>query len=247
MSVPVGHDDGINNTLSYAPPLMVPSPAAHGEQSQTAHSLVPAIADAPPTAPGIGCPPPDPAPPRVRPIEANIALKNMRGRWLLDPDPVPKALWIGKLSFAFSLTAVALGAALLPLPYEARKDADGIAAVVAPLLENRLRPAPTARLPRLVVQSRRGFVNEPVPLDILLADASGEETLTLLGLVAGTKLSAGTPLGSTGWQLPARELGNAFAYAPRDFVGVMDALIDLRSASNQPIDVRTIRLEWIQK
>ena len=193
--------------------------------------------------------------PRVHPVEANIALKNMRGRWLLDPALAPHPPWIGKLSFVFSLTAVVgFGAAALTLPNLVRNPAGGIAAAEPPLNLYPSEPPlnlspsePPTQPARLVVQSQHGFVNEAVPLGISLADASGGESLTLLGLVAGTRLSAGTPLGSTVWQLSARELGSALAYAPHDFVGVMDAVIDLRSASGQPIDVQVVRLEWIRK
>src|SRR4029077_5023313 len=100
---------------------------------------------------------------------------------------------------------------------------------------------------RLVVESHKGFSNEPIPLGVKLNAASGAETLTLVGLANGTKLSAGTPLGLTGWQMSARDLGNAFAYAPRDFVGVMDAAIDLRAARDRLVDSQFVRLEWMPK
>src|SRR5262249_23207163 len=179
----------------------------------------------------------DELPPRARPLEANIALKNMQGRWSLDPPRARQPPWIGKLSFVFSLTAlIGVGAAALALPNGVRNPAGGIATPETPLkLSATERPI---QLTRLVVQSQHGFVNEPVPLGISLAGASGGESLTLLGLVAGTRLSVGTPLGATVWQLSARELVNALVYAPSDFVGVMDALIDLRSASGQPMDVQ---------
>ena len=45
----------------------------------------------------------------------------------------------------------------------------------------------------------------------------------------GTELSAGTPLGPTRWRVSAHDLGKAIAYSPKDFVGVMDLAIDLRS------------------
>jgi hypothetical protein len=71
--------------------------------------------------------------------------------------------------------------------------------------------------------------------------------LTLVGLATGTKVSAGAPLGPTGWQLSARDIGKAFAYAPKDFVGVMDAAVDLRSPRDRLVDSQIVRLEWIQK
>ena len=206
-------------------------------------------------APSVAGPNIDLIPPRVRPVEANIALKNMQGRWLLEPALAPQPPWIGKLSFVFSLTAVVgLGAAALALPNGVRNPAGGIAAAEPPLNLYPSEPPlnlypsePPIHPARLVVQNQHGFVNEAVPLGISLADASGGESLTLLGLVAGTKLSAGTPVGATVWRLSARELGSALAYAPNDFVGVMDAVIDLRSASGQPMDVQVVRLEWIRK
>jgi hypothetical protein len=187
----------------------------------------------------------DLTPPRVRSVEGSIAFKKMQGRWLLDADPAPQRMWIGKLSFVFSLAAIVLGSALLLLLNELGQDAGGIAAVVSPLVDNRSGlSVPPARL---VVQNERGFANEPIPLGVSLMDASGEESLALIGLVPGSRLSVGTPLGPTGWRLSARNIGNAFIYAPEDFVGVMDAVIDLRSANDQPVDVQFVRLEWIRR
>ena len=81
------------------------------ELSPIAPPTVHEIASAVSMVAGAGVPNNDVTPPRVRPVEANIALKNMRGRWLLDPDPAPQRMWIGKLSFVFSLAAIVLVAA----------------------------------------------------------------------------------------------------------------------------------------
>jgi TPR repeat protein len=97
------------------------------------------------------------------------------------------------------------------------------------------------------VESQKGFANEPIPLGVSLNAASGSETLTLVGLANGTKLSAGAPLGLTGWQVSAREISSAMAYAPKDFVGVMDAAIDLRSPRDRLMDSQFVRLEWMPK
>jgi hypothetical protein len=63
----------------------------------------------------------------------------------------------------------------------------------------------------MVIERQNGFTNEPLPLGVSLNHASGGETVTLAGLAIGTKLSVGTPLGLTGWQVSARDLSNAFA------------------------------------
>jgi hypothetical protein len=172
----------------------------------------------------------------------------MQGRWLLDPAPLSKLMWIGKLSFVSSMIAIGgFGAALLVLPHEVRKDPGANAIVASPLMGNPSRSGSPAQPAHLMVQSQRGFANNPIPLGVSLADASGGESLTVVGLVNGSKLSAGAPLGLTGWQLSARDLGNAFAYAPEDFVGVMEPVVELRSARGQPMDVQVARLEWIRE
>ena len=45
----------------------------------------------------------------------------------------------------------------------------------------------------------------------------------------------------------ARDVGDAFVYAPKDFVGIMVAAIDLLSPGDWPMDSQTVRLEWIRK
>jgi TPR repeat protein len=45
----------------------------------------------------------------------------------------------------------------------------------------------------------------------------------------------------------ARDLASVVAYAPRDYVGAMDAAIDLRSERNTLLDSQIVRLEWIPK
>jgi hypothetical protein len=99
---------------------------------------------------------------------------------------------------------------------------------------------------RLIIEGRRAFANEPLPLGLSLNGASGGEFVLLKGLAAGTSLSAGTQLGNQGWRVPAQDFGSVFAYAPKDYVGTMDAAIDLH-AGDRLIDSQIIRLEWIKK
>jgi len=68
-----------------------------------------------------------------------------------------------------------------------------------------------------------------------------------MGLATGTSLSVGTPLGLTAWQMLAADVGNALVYAPKDFVGIMVAAIDLRSPGDWLMDSQIVRLEWIQR
>jgi hypothetical protein len=45
----------------------------------------------------------------------------------------------------------------------------------------------------------------------------------------------------------AHDLGKAITYSPKDFVGVMDVAIDLRSVGDGLLDSQIVRLEWIEK
>ena len=108
---------------------------------------------------------------------------------------------------------------------------------------------PSAKIPtmRLVIEGRRVFANEPVPLGVSLIGAPSSEVAILSGLISGTKLSVGTALSDTSWRLAARDLPSALAYAPKDYVGVMNAAIDLRASNDSILDRNVMRLEWVGK
>ena len=233
-----------------------PVPAGEEATFHRAPPTVPEGRGAPTTARAIGRR--NSEPPMRNPFEGDVAIKEMRHRLSLDPDLIPqpprrvaprRALpWIGRLLFVLIVAAVVIFAvAPMALPPGAGKDSGGIAGAFAPMFERWSRPAASAQPARLVVESQRAFANEPIALGVSLADASGEETLIVIGLADGTRLSAGRPLGPTGWQVAARDLGKAFATAPKDFVGVMDAAVDLRSARDRLMDSRLVRLEWLPR
>jgi hypothetical protein len=221
------------------------------ELSMHSPARPPTIADAPPMALGIGGPNIDA--PRPTLFAGDVAIKDLRRRLSLDPDLIPQppiptrrepmVPWIARLAFVL-ITAgtVAFGVTVVSLP---RKDLGLV--VASPRLDGPSRVLTPIQPARLVIEGHKAFANEPIPLGISLDGASGEETLTLVGLATGTRLSAGAPLGLTGWQLSARDIGKTFAHAPRDFVGVMDAAIDLRSPRDRLVDSQFVRLEWMPK
>ena len=102
-------------------------------------------------------------------------------------------------------------------------------------------------LPRLVVENRQAFVNDPLLLGVSVEPATGDESLVLAGLALGTRLSAGGRVSEASWQLSLRDLGGVYVYAPRDFIGVMNTAIDLLSPSRRLMESRAVRLEWIAK
>ena len=229
-SPPMGGEDGIDDPLSHASPVEGPLPpiATKPFNLTDVPSIIPRIANAPPMTPGIGGPKLDLSPLRSRPFTVVARF--------------------GRLSFVVILAAiVGIAVILMTFPNEVRRRAGDIFLMVTPLFEGSSRARISTKLPRLVVKGIRGTVNEPLPLGVSLTDVPGGDRIILAGLPIGTSLSTGTPLGLTGWQMLARDVGNALVYAPKDYVGSMVAAIDLRSAGDWLLDSKTVRLEWIQK
>jgi len=122
-----------------------------------------------------------------------------------------------------------------PSPEDA---SDQAAAIVA-------EPEPEPPPPRLVVEDRQALANEPMPLQVAVNNAAKNESIRFVGLTAGTRLSAGVPVGDSGWKLPVREAKDLFLYAPANFVGVMNPAVDLLTPQERLIDRQGVRLEWL--
>ena len=243
MSAPIGDReqdrDKIDEALLYAPPWARQRMPDDGRAERFTNS--------PPMAPGVGGPNIDPPPPRR--FSGDVAAEALRHQLSLDPVLMPEppialreSSWWGSLgrlavmvvlAAAITFTATWL---ILPGPPPARER--NAERVVQPV---------QAVTPRLVVESQRGYANEPLALGVLLAGKANGETLLLQGLSEGTRLSAGSPLGRTAWRLPAVDLGKVVAYAPQNFVGTMDARADLRSPNDRLMDSQLLTLEWIAK
>jgi hypothetical protein len=255
----IGREDGIDDPPSNASPVAPPSPPVVAEPSRFTNvpTIMPRIANAPPMAPGIDGPKLDLQPLKSGPLEGEVAVESLARRLPHHPGlpepPIrtgqrPAVARFGRLSFVvISAAIVAIGVTLMTFPDEARKRSGDISRMVTPLFEGSSRARTPTKLPRLVVKAQKGFVNEPLPLGVSLNDASGGERVILAGLAIGTSLSVGTPVGSSSWQMLARDVGDAFVYAPKDFVGIMVAAIDLLSPGDWPMDSQTVRLEWIRK
>jgi hypothetical protein len=256
MSAPARSENVRKDSLRYPPRWAQHSPPVAPELTAYAETPAAAPAQPPPMAPGVGGPNIDLPLPRLRPFGGDVAIKDLRRRLALDPNALPQPLVPGKSAPALQWTrtcslvlivAAVVGFAVSMLSLQRQAPQQRVeSAALAPALHSVSIPLPTTSA-RLVIESQRAFANEPLALGISLSDASGEETVTLEGLVSGTKLTAGSAFSPTGWQLSARELDSAFAYAPKDFVGAMDAAIDLRSARDRVVDSQVVRLEWMPK
>jgi hypothetical protein len=149
---------------------------------------------------------------------------------------------LGRFSLVLLVAStVALSVALVTLPDTRPTVLKGESFV----LTSNTPQQPPARL--IGVEGRQNFSNEAISLGVSLYGASGSELALLSGLVSGTRLSVGGPVGDSGWRLPARDLMSALAYAPKDFIGVMNAAIDLRLPNERLLDSRVMRLEWVPR
>jgi hypothetical protein len=276
MSTPIHSREAADESLLYAPRWARRLPAA-GEPTSGSERAIPAMiedspgmapditqptwvspamADSPPMAPGLGAPNIGLPPAWMRPFEGDLAVKDLRDRLSRDPHlaleppltarPSPILPWLGRWSLVLLFAGVAgFGIRLVTLPDATHVDTGALVEAVAPLFEGlRMEGAEPARL---IVETRRAYANEPLPLGVSLNAASGDEIVTLVGLARGTRLTAGSALGLTGWQLPARDLERTLAHAPKDFVGFMDAAVDLRSRRDRLMDSQFVRLEWMPK
>jgi hypothetical protein len=263
MSTPTKNENRVDDPLSNPPRWMPQSPpvAPGPSSSAAAPPAMLEIANSPAMAAGIGGPNLDlPPPPRLRPFGRSAAATAEPGSWQPDQDLVPqppigttgrkaagRATRRSALVVILSAIVVLCAAALPTILDREWKQASDVVAMVTPLLEGSSRAGKPAQSARLVIESRKGFINEPLPLGISLNHASGGEMVTLAGLATGTTVSAGRRLGLSSWQVPARDIGNALAYAPKDFVGIMDVAIDLHSANDWLLDSRVVRLEWVPR
>jgi len=253
-SPPIGCEDGIDDPLSHAAPLVSPLPSDVPEPPRFTNAPPTLIADAPAMAPGTGGPNLDLQPLKPHSFEGEVALEDLAHRSSHDPGlqqpPIQTGqrtvvARFGRLSFVAILAGIVANGVLMTFPNEVRERSADISGMVTTLFEGSSRARTWTKSPRLVVNRIKGLVNEPLPLGVSINNASGEERVILAGFAVGTSMSTGTPLGLTSWQMLARDVGNAFVYAPKDFVGTMVAAIDLRSPSDWLLDTQTVRLEWV--
>lgn len=268
MSAPIQNDESVNDARLYAPPWARerPLPAAGQPQNTSSPPVASAdngIADAlrgPARLPkGVGGPNISWGPKtQTETFTGDVAIQALRRRLALEPDVVPHPPivmrrdapfpWIARLGFvclaagigAFAITALSVTDLYSP---DFGKNDQATNAGFVPTAPSNMDVTPA----RLIVEGGRAPANDPLPLGVSLKDPSGGETVFLSGLENGTRLTAGTPFGSKGWRISARELGSVLAYAPVDYIGAMHAAINLHAANNAVVDTRVVRLEWVPK
>jgi hypothetical protein len=85
---------------------------------------------------------------------------------------------------------------------------------------------------------------EAFPLPAQVTGSAQSADIFVEGLAAGSTLSVGRPLGSSGWWLAAADLHDASVRPPKAFVGPMDVVLELRGADDTLLDRKSMRLEW---
>jgi hypothetical protein len=172
----------------------------------------------------------------------------------LEPQVVPppplrtRRRWVGRLALLGVAAGIAGGLTIITArdwtasisPMD--EPTHGIA--LAPAAGNQPVHRPAAL--RLTVEDRRASVNEPLLLGLSLDGASGHEFLLLNGLQAQTRLSAGKPVDPNSWRLSAFDLGNLAVFAPENYVGTMDVVVDLHAGNDHKLASQRMRLEWVQ-
>jgi hypothetical protein len=199
------------------------------------------------------------------PFEGDLAIKELRQQLTLDPYAMPEPLHraapksfrrvFGKWSLAISLAAVIAIAAVVvlqprpdeePAPPDMDRRPGGLASQQPANAYASTRPDEPGAARRLVGEDRRGPVNAPLPFGVTLDGTATGAAIVISGLAAGTRLAPAQPDGSGGWHVAAADLDKVQVQPPKDFVGAMDAIVDLRLVDGAIADSLVVRLEWIK-
>jgi hypothetical protein len=178
-------------------------------------------------------------PPRPR-LDPEMVPEPMEHRESIMPVAVRVALVFGlAASAAFGITMLS-----------SRQQSSDVAKPLGDRVATARAAAPASAIapqsqPRLMVKNGTALANQPLPLGLSVQRATGDESVLVAGLAAGTRLSAGTPAGESGWRLRTADLDRVYVYAPQGFVGVMNTAFDLLSPSERLMDSRAAQLAWV--
>ncbi len=99
--------------------------------------------------------------------------------------------------------------------------------------------------PWLSVHDVQGQMNKPLSAGIQLEGDAVGATVTLSGLAADTRLSAGQPSGTTAWRVGAADLDGLMIQPPEAFVGAMDVTVQLQLADDRAADSQVVHFAWL--
>jgi hypothetical protein len=177
----------------------------------------------------------------------------------LEPTLIPEVMSVPRRrSHASMLLYFLLGVAAIATPFPASKfPIEGIATAEersneTPSFDTRFWEQDSKIAERQRPQSPQLSVNpgtphnrgEAYPLAAAVTGSVIGASVVVDGLVKGSTLTAGLPLGANAWRLAASDLPNALVRPPEGFVGAMDVVLELRLVDDTVSDRRPLRLEW---
>lgn len=198
------------------------------------------------------------APPQDRAQPRNARPRPPRLETLIVPPPPPPPPERGRLGQILRMSLMIVFAAIVaygvtrfypsrPETPQPQDSSDRVADVPTQQAETQAAPQPAQPPSHLVVANQQALANDPISLAVNIDHATDDESLLLDGLAQGTKLSAGTSMSPSSWQLSPDKLAGLYLYAPKDFVGVMNTTVKLLGPDRQLLDARTMRLKWVAK
>jgi hypothetical protein len=201
--------------------------------------------------------------PDVAPFEGDIAIKALRRELALHPGHLPEppqplqgpslARFIGRALLvvvpaaliAFAAVFLLSPARELTSPAVGPKVADGTSGASAADAFAKAQPSDALPAQRLVGKDRQVPVNSPLSPGLSIAGPAAGAIVEISGLAEEARLAAATPMGQGSWRIAAPDLAQVLVHPPQDFVGGMDAIVDLRLADGSIADSRVLRFEWI--
>ena len=246
MSSPVQQASNLDEAIKYAPPW--------ARDDARMATLVPDSAK-------IEWPPRSRRPVAAgRGFSGDLAAPELQRQVRLDPEKVPEPVKVGKergrarlalrICAAVGAAAIAAGAIVMVPLLRSGANAEVLGSAIMALVVGggkRDQLAAATPEPRLLLRDDRGDTNEILPVGIEIDGSRAGVGIVLSGLAPDTQLSAGSPLGMSGWKLDADQLEGLQIRPPRDYVGAMNVMVDLRLPGDRLADSKGLRLEWVAR
>jgi hypothetical protein len=152
---------------------------------------------------------------------------------------------IGIVATAFVATLLSVRMFLSPPSPDAPTERAETAAQVERPAAVPAKP-PSASSPRLTsLDAATQDIDEAASLNLSLLGAADGGRVLIKGLLSGSVVSGGRPLGEGAWQVDVARIEDVKVRPPRGFIGPMDLLLELRLADDTIVNRRSVRLEWI--
>lgn len=190
-------------------------------------------------------------------FSGDVAVRELQRQVGLQPEKVPEPVKLersrGRLALricaAMGAAAIAAGAIVMWPMVRSGANAEAIGAAIMALVVGggKQDHLSVATEPHLFLRDEHGETNETLPVGIEIDGNRAGVSIVLSGLAADTQLSAGSPLGASGWRLDAADLESLEIRPPRDFVGAMNIMVDLRLPDDRLADTKAMHLEWVAR